>query len=56
MASDGDLLLARRVRTLHLEAGLLGVELLCLTPAAPRHRAGTRAALVRRRAERCDRP
>ncbi|MFD8702081.1 hypothetical protein ACFV1W_05540 [Kitasatospora sp. NPDC059648] len=56
LASDGDLLLARRGRTLHLEAGPLGAELLCLTLAVPRHRAGTRAALARRRAERCDRP
>ncbi|MFJ6381547.1 hypothetical protein ACIQI7_16330 [Kitasatospora sp. NPDC092039] len=56
LASEGDLLLARRGRTLHLEAGPLGAELLCLTLAVPRHRAGTRAALARRRAVRRDRP
>ncbi|MEU8920240.1 hypothetical protein AB0D10_04785 [Kitasatospora sp. NPDC048545] len=56
LASEGDLLLARRGRTLQLEAGPLGAELLCLTLAVPRHTAGTRAALARRRAARRDRP
>ncbi|MER6298283.1 hypothetical protein ABT247_01760 [Kitasatospora sp. NPDC001539] len=56
LASDGDLLLARRGHALHLEAGPLGAELLCLTLTAPLHRAGTRAALARRRAERRNRP
>ncbi|GAB7188002.1 hypothetical protein ATKI12_7833 [Kitasatospora sp. Ki12] len=56
LASEGDLLLARRGRTLQLEAGPLGAELLCLTLAVPRHSAGTRAALARRRAARRDRP
>ncbi|MER7752080.1 hypothetical protein [Kitasatospora sp. NPDC097643] len=56
LASDGDLLLARRGHALHLEAGPLGVELLCLTLAAPHRTAGTRAALARRRAERRNRP
>ncbi|MEE1787592.1 hypothetical protein PUR71_32500 [Streptomyces sp. SP17BM10] len=51
LASDGDLLLALRGRPLHLEAGPLGVELLCLTLAAPRPTAGTRESLARRRAE-----
>ncbi|MEV7025971.1 hypothetical protein [Kitasatospora sp. NPDC093558] len=52
LASDGDLLLAPRGRTLHLEAGPLGAELLCLTLAVSRHTAVTRASLARRRAER----
>ncbi|MFE4970749.1 hypothetical protein ACFRAR_01365 [Kitasatospora sp. NPDC056651] len=52
LASEGDLLLAGRGRALHLEAGPLGVELLCLTLAVPRHSADTRAALARRRAAR----
>ncbi|MGW1178404.1 hypothetical protein ACWD4P_32330 [Kitasatospora sp. NPDC002543] len=56
LASEGDLLLARRGRTLHLEAGPLGAELLCLVLAVPRHPAGTRAALARRRTARHDRP
>ncbi|MEV7771071.1 hypothetical protein [Kitasatospora sp. NPDC086791] len=56
LASEGDLLLARRGRTLQLEAGPLGAELLCLTLAVPRHTAGTRAALARCRAARRDRP
>ncbi|MEU9073425.1 hypothetical protein ACFYUY_01055 [Kitasatospora sp. NPDC004745] len=56
LASDGDLLLAPRGNALHLEAGPLGVELLCLTLAVPRHAAGTRAALARRRADRRARP
>ncbi|WP_406206366.1 hypothetical protein OH807_32680 [Kitasatospora sp. NBC_01560] len=52
LAVDGDLLLARRAVTLHLEAGPLGAELLCLTLAAPRGTAATRKTLARRRAER----
>ncbi|MFD8080287.1 hypothetical protein ACFV4F_01125 [Kitasatospora sp. NPDC059722] len=52
LASDGDLLLAVSGRTLHLEAGPLGAELLCLTLAVPRRTAGTRESLARRRAER----
>ncbi|MGW3074224.1 hypothetical protein [Kitasatospora sp. NPDC001132] len=56
LASEGDLLLARRGRALHLEAGPLGAELLCLTLAVPRHSAGTRAAPARRRATRRNRP
>ncbi|MFJ7244000.1 hypothetical protein ACIQWA_05060 [Kitasatospora sp. NPDC098652] len=56
LASDGDLLLARKGCTLWIEAGPLGAELLCLTLAVPRHRAGTRASRARRRAEHCDRP
>ncbi|KJS62700.1 hypothetical protein [Streptomyces rubellomurinus] len=56
LASDGDLLLARRGSPLHLEAGPLGAELLCLTLAVPRRRAGSRAARARRRAARRSRP
>ncbi|MFJ8471401.1 hypothetical protein [Kitasatospora sp. NPDC094011] len=56
LASDGDLLLARKGRTLHLEAGPLGAELLCLTLAVPRHHARTRAALAGRHADCRDRP
>ncbi|MGA5817465.1 hypothetical protein ACPC54_06355 [Kitasatospora sp. NPDC094028] len=56
LASDGDLLLARRGSPLHLEAGPLGAELLCLTLAVPRPRSGTRAARARRRAERRSHP
>ncbi|MFE4394027.1 MULTISPECIES: hypothetical protein [Streptomycetaceae] len=56
LASVGDLLMAHRGRTLHLEAGPLGAELLCLTLAVPRHTAGARAAPARRRATRRDRP
>ncbi|MFJ9691094.1 hypothetical protein [Kitasatospora sp. NPDC101183] len=39
LASEGDLLLAPRGRELHLEAGPLGAELLCLVLAAPRRKA-----------------
>lgn len=56
LASDGDLLLARRGRALRLEGGPLGAELLCLTLVAPRRSAGTRASLAGRRAERHSRP
>lgn len=56
LASEGDLLLARRGRTLQLEAGPLGAELLCLTLAVPRRGAGTRAVPARPRAARRDRP
>ncbi|MFF2042638.1 hypothetical protein ACFVVX_19630 [Kitasatospora sp. NPDC058170] len=56
LASEGDLLLARRGHPLQLDAGPLGAELLCLTLTAARRAAGTRDALVRRRAERRTRP
>ncbi|MFD0272948.1 hypothetical protein ACFVHB_03430 [Kitasatospora sp. NPDC127111] len=56
LAVDGDLLLARRAVPLHLDAGPLGAEVLCLTLAAPRRTTATRQVLARRRAERRIRP
>ncbi|WP_405362214.1 hypothetical protein OG535_30855 [Kitasatospora sp. NBC_00085] len=56
LAVGGDLLLARRATSLHLDAGPLGAELLALTLAAPRRAAAARDALARRRAERRTRP
>ncbi|MFE2728534.1 hypothetical protein [Kitasatospora sp. NPDC059327] len=56
LAVDGDLLLARRGSPLHLEAGPLGAELLCLTLAVPRRATATREAVARRRTERRTRP
>ncbi|MFF1905554.1 hypothetical protein [Kitasatospora sp. NPDC058218] len=56
LAVDGDLLLARRGSPLHLEAGPLGAELLCLTLAVPRRAAAAREAPARRRTGRRTRP
>ncbi|MED7949888.1 MULTISPECIES: hypothetical protein [unclassified Streptomyces] len=56
LAVDGDLLLATRGRTLVLEAGPVGAEVLCLSLAAARRTTATRESLARRRSERRTRP